>query len=342
MPDGASRDPLAVPHPQGGDPVHVTVPEGATAGYHPNRSRIAIKASKSDGDWHGKWKSLSANQCLRKISCRPWRRVWISVQSAGSQDSRVSETPALPDVLPVRISHHLHCDSSTSAVAFEYVVYRSRLRLRLHQRQVSAGFHQHSVRQVALVLLYWMRFVGQKSPLNPHGDDNSEIAWYDLPYATKGECAKKQTGKGGTCDLGELSRSVPKNLTDWYHGMASHLFEMGSCNEAYTRFLSQHADVSNAAAWEQEYDPTNSQAGYNPMQQGIGFSFNDCKSRPRARVVLVATRQRQHLRLPSPRGIQVFTVPRAGQWCIVEAYAERSGHTPRTAAYIETVPGCIH
>ena len=192
VPDGAPPGTtLAIPHPQGGDPVHVTVPEGATAG-----STIQIEVES-----RSKPQNLTvtgmANGNRSPQTSASGKSLAGHGAGFGSQFKALAlktriETPALPDVcLGVII---LHCDSSTSAVAFEFVEYRSRLRLRRINDKF-AGFHQHLVFKVALVLLI-DALVGQKSPLNPHGGDNSEIAWYDLPYATKGECARNRQGRG--------------------------------------------------------------------------------------------------------------------------------------------------
>jgi ABC-type multidrug transport system ATPase subunit len=278
---------LAIPHPQGGDPVHVTVPEGATPGsimrievearetapaaepaMAPSANANALRANAPSiaGSGAGFWSQFKA-LALKTLVYQKRQRC---------QTCCLCGFPILCIVILLLVQWLL--DSLNTVHDYDFKCINDKFKEAYLDTPYGKSLSCSSIGCV---------FVGQKSTLNPGGGDNSEVAWYDLPFATEGECAKAEKEKNeaegtavdeeGTCEFGELSRAVPQNLTDWYHGMVSHLFEMGSCDKAYTKYLSQHADVSNAAAWEQEYDPANSYAGYNPMQEGTGFSFNDCK-----------------------------------------------------------------
>ncbi len=279
---------LSVPHPQGGEPVHVTVPEGATPGSI-IRMKVESRETPTPKERHF---SSSANAPRADIADAGGSGAGFGAQFKAlalktlvyqkrqrCQTCCLCGFPILCIVILLLVQWLLN--SLNTVHDYDFRCINDKFRRAYLDTPYGKSLSCSSIGCVS---------VGQKSALNPGGGDNSEVAWYDLPFATKGECAKaepeieKKNERAndaivapGTCEFGELSRAVPQNLTDWYRGMISHLFEMGSCNKAYAKYLNQHADVSNAAAWEQEYDPTNSHAGYNPMQKGAGFSFNDCK-----------------------------------------------------------------
>ena len=277
VPEGASPGAtLAIPHPEGGSPVHITVPEGAEAGA---TLRMEVESRQQE-----------------------------NTQTSESTAKASSSNTVDPTSYPQTVNHSSFW-SQFKALAIKTLIYQKRQRV---QTCCLCGFpilciailllaqalldnlnpvHEYDFdcinskfREAYLDTPYGNSLacssvgcvsVGAKSFLNPEGGDNSEVAWFDVPYATEGDCAREEISS--TCSIGSLSREVPTNVTSWYHDMLSHLYEMGTCNKEYTRYLSQHADVSNAADWEKEYDPQNSQAGYNPVKKGTGFSLNDCK-----------------------------------------------------------------
>ena len=123
--------------------------------------------------------------------------------------------------------------------------------------------------------------VGDASLLNPSGGDHSEIASYSFPYALGNVCA---TDDDAHCNLGHLDRSLPLNLSDWYHTLVDELYTMQTCTNQYNQYLNKNAAVKNAAEWEKEYGARDGggggRSGYTPSSGAAsGFNLNDCKNK---------------------------------------------------------------
>ena len=41
------------------------------------------------------------------------------------------------------------------------------------------------------------------------------------------------------CKLGSLKRTIPSDLSDWYHNLVDGLFVMQECTEEYDRYLGE-------------------------------------------------------------------------------------------------------
>ena len=59
---------------------------------------------------------------------------------------------------------------------------------------------------------------------------------YQLRYATDGDCATDNVAR---CKLGSLKRTIPSDLSDWYHNLVDGLFVMQECTEEYDRYLGE-------------------------------------------------------------------------------------------------------
>ena len=70
------------------------------------------------------------------------------------------------------------------------------------------------------------------------------------------------------------------DVVDWPFLLLLVEFFAFLCNSTtcVTITAARHSSVSNAAQWEQEYNPSGNSAGYNPTGAAMGFNFNDCKT----------------------------------------------------------------